>query len=84
MLNVLLVDDEKLERVLIHKGYSWEENGFRIVGEAASGKEALEYMAYHHVDIVVTDINMPVMDGLEFSEKLLEKYPKCKVVIETY
>ena len=37
MLNVLLVDDEKLERVLIHKGYSWEENGFRIVGEAASG-----------------------------------------------
>ena len=53
MLNVLLVDDEKLERVLIHKGYSWEENGFRIVGEAASGKEALEYMAYHHVDIVV-------------------------------
>ena len=63
MLNVLLVDDEKLERVLIHKGYSWEENGFRIVGEAASGKEALEYMAYHHVDIVVTDINMPVMDG---------------------
>ena len=83
MLNVLLVDDEKLERVLIHKGYSWEENGFRIVGEAASGKEALEYMAYHHVDIVVTDINMPVMDGLEFSEKLLEKYPKCKVVIVT-
>ena len=83
MLNVLLVDDEKLERILIHKGYSWEENGFRIVGEAASGKEALEYMAYHHVDIVVTDINMPVMDGLEFSEKLLEKYPKCKVVIVT-
>ena len=42
MLNVLLVDDEKLERVLIRKGYKWEENGFKIVGEAASGKEALE------------------------------------------
>ena len=38
MLNVLLVDDEKLERVLIRKGYKWEENGFKIVGEAASGK----------------------------------------------
>ena len=36
MLNVLLVDDEKLERVLIRKGYNWEENGFNIVGEAAS------------------------------------------------
>ena len=38
MLNVLLVDDEKLERVLIRKGYNWEENGFNIVGEAASGE----------------------------------------------
>lgn len=33
MLNVLLVDDEKLERVLIRKGYKWEENGFKIVGK---------------------------------------------------
>ena len=44
MLNVLLVDDEKLERVLIRKGYNWEENGFNIVGEAASGEDALEYI----------------------------------------
>lgn len=83
MLNVLLVDDEKLERVLIRKGYNWEESGFNIVGEAASGKDALEYMAYHKVDIVVTDINMPGMDGLQFTEKLLQKYPKCRVVIVT-
>ena len=59
MLNVLLVDDEKLERVLIRKGYNWEENGFNIVGEAASGEDALEYINYHNVDIVITDINMP-------------------------
>ena len=53
MLNVLLVDDEKLERVLIRKGYNWEENGFNIVGEAASGEDALEYINYHNVDIVI-------------------------------
>ena len=47
MLNVLLVDDEKLERVLIRKGYKWKENGFKIVGEAASGKEALEDSFVH-------------------------------------
>jgi two-component system response regulator YesN len=83
MLNVLLVDDEKLERVLIRKGYKWEENGFKIVGEAASGKEALEYINYHEVDIVVTDINMPGMDGLQFTEALLKAHPKCRVVIIT-
>ena len=83
MLNVLLVDDEKLERVLIHKGYKWEENGFKIVGEAASGKEALEYINYHEVDIAVTDINMPGMDGLQFTEALLKAHPKCRVVIVT-
>ena len=83
MLNVLLVDDEKLERVLIRKGYNWEENGFNIVGEAASGEDALEYINYHNVDIVITDINMPGMDGLQFTEKLLQKNPKCRVVIVT-
>ena len=49
MLNVLLVDDEKLERVLIRKGYNWEESGFNIVGEAASGKDALEYLSLIHI-----------------------------------
>ena len=38
MLNVLLVDDEKLERVLIRKGYKWEENGFEFAGEAPDGE----------------------------------------------
>ena len=80
MLNVLLVDDEKLERVLIRKGYNWEENGFNIVGEAASGEDALEYINYHNVDIVITDINMPGMDGLQFTEKLLQKNPKCRCI----
>ena len=54
MLNVLLVDDEKLERVLIRKGYNWEENGFNIVEEATSGKDALEYInsvSYTHLTL---------------------------------
>ena len=55
----------------------------RSVGEAASGKEALEYMAYHHVDIVVTDINMPVMNGIEALQEIRKKKLKTKVIILT-
>ena len=62
---VLIVDDEKLERVLIRKGYDWEANGFEIIGEADSGEEALEFFDVKEPDIVITDIEMPVMGGLE-------------------
>lgn len=80
---VLLVDDEKLERVLIRKGYDWEGNGFEIVGEAGSGEEALEFFERKQPDIVLTDINMPYMDGLALTEKIKEHSPKCRVIIIT-
>lgn len=69
-LTVLIVDDEKLERVLIRKGYKWEDNGFEVIGEASSGEEALAFIKRRRPDIVVTDINMPHMDGLELSENI--------------
>lgn len=82
-IKVLFVDDEKLERVLIRRGFPWEENGFEIIGEAGSGREALEFMAHREPDLVLTDINMPNMTGLELSEQIVKKYPKCYVVIVT-
>lgn len=82
-IKVLFVDDEKLERVLIRRGYPWEENGFEIIGEADSGREALEFIAHREPDLVLTDINMPNMTGLELSEQIVKKYPKCHVVIVT-
>lgn len=82
-IKVLIVDDEKLERVLIHKGYKWEDNGFEVVGEAASGMEALEMVKEHKPQIVLTDICMPSMDGLELSEKILQINPGTFIVIIT-
>lgn len=82
-VKVLLVDDEKLERVLIRKGFRWEENGFEIVGEAESGQDGLEFLKNRKVDMVVTDICMPNMTGLELSEIIAEKYPDCYIVIVT-
>lgn len=82
-IKVLIVDDEKLERVLIHKGYKWEENGFEIVGEASCGAEAIELVKEHKPHIVLTDICMPKMDGLELSENILKINPSTHIVIIT-
>lgn len=73
-MKVLIIDDEKLERVLIRKGYNWEENGFEVIGEAASAQEALDMIKVNVPDIVLTDINMPNMNGLQFVGKALELY----------
>ena len=82
-IRVLLVDDEKLERILIRKGFAWEEQGFDIVGEAESAIDALEIMRSTPIDLVITDINMPNITGLELSERIVEEFPTCYIVIIT-
>lgn len=82
-IRVLIVDDEKLERVLIRKGFNWEENGFVIVGEAASGEEALLLVEQEKPDLVLTDISMVNMNGLELSERILKGFPSTSIVIIT-
>lgn len=63
-LKVMLVEDEALERMLLRRFVEAEPDVYEVVREAAFAQEALEYLDEHAVDIVVTDINMPVMDGL--------------------
>ncbi|MEK5239704.1 response regulator [Paenibacillus sp. FSL L8-0470] len=65
MWKILLVEDEPFVRRSIRQAIRWEEHGFTIAGEASHGQEALEMMAEHQPDIVVSDIFMPYMDGLE-------------------
>ncbi len=69
-IKVLIVDDEKLERVLIKRGFPWEDYGFSVIGEVSSGTEALEFIKYRKPELVLTDINMPHMDGLELAEHI--------------
>ena len=65
MIRVMIVDDEPFIRqglmILIH----WEQYGFSICGEASNGKEAIERMKGNAYDLIITDIKMPQMDGLE-------------------
>ncbi|MCR5753693.1 MAG: response regulator [Acetatifactor sp.] len=80
-MNVLIVEDEFLARKGIIALINWEENGFQIVGEASDGAEALEILHTTPVDIVITDIKMPIMDGLELMKKAQEEKMNCKFVV---
>ncbi|MCS7458589.1 response regulator [Paenibacillus doosanensis] len=81
MYKVLLVDDEAMARIGLRSTFEWEENGFLLVGEASNGKTALQWLESHEVDILITDIAMPVMDGLELMRRARAAYPALKVVL---
>lgn len=70
MLRVLIVDDEQFVRVSLRALYDWERNGFEIVGTADNGLEALEKIEALRPDILITDIVMPVMDGITLLEQI--------------
>lgn len=80
MYRVLVVDDEKLERDGIRFLLSMEEGEWEIY-EAANGKLALNELRKHPVDLMLTDIKMPHMDGLELSKKAREEYPDLEIII---
>ncbi|GAB1483082.1 response regulator [Treponema sp.] len=81
MYSFMLVDDESEIREGIRDNIPWEELGFRFVGACSNGKEALELAEQVRPDVVMTDINMPFMDGLALSEQLLSLLPATKVLI---
>lgn len=70
MLKVLLVDDEPFILQGLKVLIDWASEGFEIVQTALNGSEALEYLKNHKVDLIIADINMPVMTGLALLEKI--------------
>ena len=81
MIKVFLVEDEKIIRKSIKNNVKWEENGFEFAGEAPDGEMALPMIEKLHPDIVITDIKMTFMDGLELSDILKKKMPKIQIII---
>ena len=81
MYRILLVDDEALIREAVSENVKWEQYGYELAGSCENGKEALEFIGKNPVDVVLTDICMPYMDGMQLSEKLCEDYPTVKIII---
>lgn len=83
MYRVVIAEDETLIRQGIETLIPWNSLGCEIVCSSSNGADALSYVENNPVDIVVTDIQMAVMDGLELSRRIDEEYPLVKVIILT-
>lgn len=80
---VLLVDDEEEVTRIIMKKIDWEGLGFTVIGSANNGVKALEMVEEFQPDIVMTDIKMPYMDGLELSNHIKAEFPTTKILLFT-
>ncbi len=84
MHKVLIVEDEDIMRKGLMFTPNWQEVDCIVIGEAANGKEGLEKIKQYQPDIVIVDINMPVMDGLEMLEKSIRENVYDAIIVSGY
>lgn len=80
-ISLLIVDDEPVICQGLATTLPWDKLDVDIKGIAHNGEEALEIFEKYEIDLVLTDVYMPVMDGLELTKKIKEKSPKTKVIL---
>lgn len=85
MKTILIVDDDYIARNKISALLQWERHGYQIVGEASNGIEALEAIKENMPDIVLVDMDMPVMNGVELIREIKKDgYPVSVIVLSSY
>ncbi|WP_405152644.1 response regulator [Paenibacillus sp. FSL K6-0108] len=83
MINVLIVDDDQLVRKGLILAMPWDAFEMKVVGEAGNGEKALEFLSDNRVDLVITDLAMPVMSGIELIRIVREQYPDLPIAVLT-
>jgi two-component system response regulator YesN len=83
MYKVIIVDDEAVVRIGLKNTINWNEHGFELVGDYANGREAWEAVEKHKPELVISDISMPFMDGLELAGLISAQFPYIKMIILT-
>jgi two-component system response regulator YesN len=81
MLGILIVDDDAVVRMNLKSIIEWEKEGFVITGEAENGKKGLELIRRDKPDIVITDVKMPVMDGLEMIRNVRAEHEDVRFIV---
>ncbi|MBP3967304.1 response regulator transcription factor [Paenibacillus lignilyticus] len=84
MIRVLVVDDDKLARKGLISIMPWSSHDMVVVGEAANGAKALEFMEKHEVDLMFVDLSMPVMSGMELLQVTRQRFPGLRSVILSF
>jgi two-component system, response regulator YesN len=83
IVTLLIVDDDEIIREGLVRNIPWEENGFTVIGTARNGKEGLELAQDSHPHLILSDIRMPFMDGLEMAEAIKAIDSTAKVIFLT-
>ncbi len=81
MINVLIVDDKPSVYIGLKKLIPWSELDAQVIGVAGNGKEAFDFIMENQPDVVITDVRMPIMDGLELCRKIHETMPHIFTII---
>ena len=80
-LSVLIVDDDAMMRISLKSLIAWQEHGYRLIGEASDGEQALEICRRSAPDILITDMKMPRMDGIALLRVLQKEKIQMYVII---
>ena len=81
MFRTLLVDDDFLVRTYLKTLSSWERAGYEITQDVQDGEEALDVMKQKEIDVVITDISMPVMDGIELIRHIRQEMENIYIIV---
>lgn len=81
MFKIIIVDDKPDVSEGIIKMINWSEIGIEVAGKGCDGQEAMELVYNVQPDIVITDIKMPIMDGIQLTRLIKEQYPGVKIII---
>lgn len=80
-IKILVVDDEFIMRQGITHMIDWEQEGFQIIGQASNGQEALEMIKDNVPDIIISDVVMPQLNGIELAKSIQTNYPQIQIII---
>lgn len=81
MYRILIVDDDASARRGIERCVAWETLNVEVFSSCKNGMEALEILQKNHIDVVVSDVQMPFMDGLELSRIIRDQFPNTRVLL---